>query len=177
MSSVVGIFEDERGVSAARELLIGSGYPDSGLALLRPPGDRDYRRTILRHRGEVMLRAAVRWGIIGALMVEIPSLIIVLMLPVDINVKVFMGATMWKFGAGFGSWIGAIAAGERGLDEEIADEYESRLEHGFYVLGADVRRRDRPFARGAMLESGAIEARDVVGTFEVKVPKRERAHS
>ena len=176
MSSVVGIFEDERGIIAARELLVASGYPDSGLALLKPVSAHDYRRTILRHRGEVMLRAAVRWGVIGALAVEIPSLIIVLMLPVDINVKVFMAATMWKFGAAFGSWIGAIAAGERGLDEELADEYELRLEHGFYVLGADVRRRDRPFARGAMLESGALEARDVVGTFEVKAPKRERVH-
>jgi hypothetical protein len=36
------------------------------------------------------------------------------------------------------------------------------------LLVVNVDRRDRPDARGAVLESGAVEVRDVVGTFERK---------
>ena len=169
MHQVVGTFGQRTAMEAAGGLFEAAGYTDDDLTLIAPP-DAGRPPAVLTHRGELMLRAALRWGIIGALLVEVPSVIALLLLPVDINVKVLMAATVWKLGAGFGAWIGAAAFGDRGLDTEVAEDYEARLEQGWWVLGADVRRRDRPFARGVMLESDAIDVRDVFGTFEIKLP-------
>ena len=170
MRQVVGTFAGRAALDAAERLFAGAGYTDQELTLLSPP-EHDEPVPALTHRGESMLRAAVRWGIIGALIVEVPSVIALLLLPVDINVKVLMAATVWKLGAAFGAWLGAAFATEKGLDEEVADAYEQQLGAGRWVLGADVRRRDRPFARGVMLESDAVDVRDVTGTFEVKRPR------
>ena len=166
MHQVVGTFARRSELDAASRLLDAAGYR-AELTLLSPP-EADRLAAPLAQRGELMLRAAVRWGISGALIVEVPSVIALLLLPVDSNVKVLMAATMWKFGAAFGAWFGAASAGERGLDQEVAEDYEARLEQGGWVLGAGVRRGDRPFARGVMLESDAFDVRDVIGTFETK---------
>ena len=174
MRQIVGTFAGRAALDAAGRLFADAGYTDRELTLLSPPGEHE-RVPALTHRGESMLRAAVRWGIIGALIVEVPSVIALLLLPVDINVRVLMAATVWKIGAAFGAWLGAVFAGEKGLDEEVAEAYQQHLGEGRWVLGAKVRRRDRPFARGAMLESDALDVRDVIGTFEVKplgAPKR-----
>ena len=80
----------------------------------------------------------------------------------------FMLASVWKFGAAFGAWLGIMYGGERGLDQDTAEDYEAHLAAGRWVVAADVRRRDRQSARGALVESGALEARDVRGTFEPK---------
>ena len=168
MTRIVGIFEDEQATGAAHELLAGAGYRPE---LLAPSDDEIMRPTVLRHRSELVLRSAVRWGIRGALIVEVPAVIAMLLLSVDANVVVFVGVTVWKFGAALGAWLGVVAASESGLDEELAAEYQTHLAEGRYVLSADVRRRDRRFARGALVESGAVEVRDVVGTFDVKRPK------
>ncbi len=177
MHLVVGTFRARASLDAAGELFDAAGYAAKETLLAPPAMGRS--AAPLAQRGELMLRAAVRWGIIGALLVEVPSVIVVLLLPVDINVKVLMASIVWKFGAAFGAWFGAASAGERGLDMEVAEDYEARLERGGWVLGVDVRRADRPFARGVMLESDAFDVRDVVGTFEAKPaprPKRSRAH-
>ncbi len=177
MYQIVGTFAGRSALDAARRLFDGTGYTAETLTLLAPP-EPGMRTAPLTQRGELMLRAAVRWGIVGALIVEVPSVIVLLLLPVDINVKVLMAVTVWKVGAAFGAWLGAASAGERGLDQEVAEDYEARLERGGWVLGADVRRGDRPFARGVMLESDAFDVRDVIGTFEAKptrAPKPARA--
>ena len=165
MSTVVGIFEHEQSAQSARDILMDADYDATVLRRSHDPYDPPLR---FKQRGEVMLRAAVKWGIICALIIEVPSLALLMMLPVDVNVKVFMGATVWKFGAAFGAWIGAMSAGERGLDAERAEDYEVELMNGRRILSVNVTSRDRRFARGAILESGAIEVRDVVGTFEEK---------
>ena len=167
MYQIVGTFADRSALDAAGRLFGTAGYATETLTLLAPT-ELGRRAAPLTQRGELMLRAAVRWGIIGALVVEVPSVIAMLLLPVDINVKVLIAAIMWKFGAGFGAWFGAASAGERGLEQEVAEDYEARLERGGWVLAVDVRRRDRPFARGVMLESDAFDVRDVIGTFETK---------
>lgn len=167
MYQIVGTFADRSALDAAGRLFGTAGYATETLTLLAPT-ELGRRAAPLTQRGELMLRAAVRWGIIGALVVEVPSVIAMLLLPVDVNVKVLMAAIMWKFGAGFGAWFGAASAGERGLEQEVAEDYEARLERGGWVLAVDVRRRDRPFARGVMLESDAFDVRDVIGTFETK---------
>ena len=62
-------------------------------------------------------------------------------------------------------------SGRRALsqaDAERAEDYEVELMNGRRILSVNVTSRDRRFARGAILESGAVEVRDVVGTFEVK---------
>jgi hypothetical protein len=168
MTMIVGTFEDDRSTLAAHALFADAGYR---ALLIMPSYDEQSQPTFFNQRGETVLRAALRWCIRGALIVEAPSIVVVIFLPVDLSVKLFLGATMWKFGAAFGGWFGAIAAGERGLDAEVAAEYELHLAEGRCLLSVDVRRSDRPFARGAMLESGAVEVRDVVGTFEVKRPQ------
>ena len=172
MTRIAGVFEEEQGVDAAYALLADAGYRPE---LLAPSSDEVVRPTVLRHRSELILRSAVRWGIGGALIVEVSFLIAMLLMLVDTNVRVFIGVTVWKFGAALGAWIGAVAASESGLDSELAAEYETHLAQGRCVLSADVRRRDRPFARGALVESGAVEVRDVVGTFEVKRPKATKS--
>lgn len=165
MSTLVGVFEQDRGALSARDILTDADYHATVLRRSRDPYDPPTR---FKHRGEVMLRAAVKWGIIGALIIEVPFLVLLFILPVDVNVKVFMASTVWKFGAAFGAWIGAMSAGERGLDAERAEDYEDELINGRRLLSVNVASRDRRFARGAILESGAVEVRDVVGTFEVK---------
>ena len=165
MSTLVGVFEQDRGVQSAHEILTDADYNAQILRRSHDPYDAPLR---FKHRGELMLRAAVKWGIVGALIVEVPSLFLLLMLPVDTSVKVFMGSVMWKFGAAFGAWFGAMSAGERGLDAERAEGYEEDLINGRRIISVTVASRDRRFARGALLESGAVEVRDVVGTFEKK---------
>ena len=173
MHLVVGTFAGRSALDAASRLFDAAGIAAEELTLVSPPAT-GRAPAPLAHRGELMLRAAVRWGIIGALVVEVPSVIALLILPVDINVKVLMAAIMWKFGAGFGAWFGAASVAERGLDQEVAEDYEARLERGGWVLGIDLRRGDRPFARGVMLESEAFDVRDVIGTFEAKPAPRPK---
>ena len=160
---VVGVFDDLGTARAAEAVIASTGRPSTLVA--SGPDGLGFAGPLLR-RGDTLLRTTIRWGVIGALVIELPSLIALLMLPVDINVKVFLAATVWKVGAIFGAWLGAIAAEERGLLPEHIDEYERHLARGRYVLAADVRWQERPHVRGAMLESGASLVRDVVGTFE-----------
>ena len=121
-----------------------------------------------------MLRAAIKWCVLGSLVVEIPTLIALLLVPLDINVKVLLGATLWKFGAGFGAWLGAMSAGEQGLDDERAAEYEGLLAEGYSLVAVDVPPRRRPGVRGALLESGALSLRDLRGTIALKPPAAPR---
>jgi hypothetical protein len=165
MTSVVGIFESEREAASARVIMEDAGYR---LLAVSPANAPDDPPIVFRQRGEVMLRSAVKWAIIGALIIEIPSVIILMFLPIDLNARIFMGSTVWKFGAAFGAWFGAMSVGEHGLDMERAEDYERELDNGRRLLIVNVHRRDRPNARGAFLESGALEVRDVVGTFERK---------
>ena len=175
MTAVVGIFEHPPAAVAAEQLLEEAGFGDrTGFTYVLPDDSPAPPRLV--RRGESMLRAAVKWGILGSLIVEVPSLIALLIFPMDLNVKVLLAATVWKFGAAFGSWIGAMTAGEDGLDDEHAAEYEALLGLGYALIAVDVRARHRPGIRGALLESGALSLRDVRGTFVLKQPPRaERA--
>ena len=169
MSSIAAIFDNERSAAAARVILAAAGYDSVVLQQSRDPFDPPIE---LLHRGELMLRGAVKWGIIGALIVEVPSLILLLVLPITMEAKVIMAMTLWKFGAGFGAWLGAAGFAQRGLDAERAEDYESEMAHGRRILAVNVKSRDRIFARGALVESDALEVRDINGTFELKAPPK-----
>ena len=174
MTAVVGVFDDPAGARAAQALLEDAGLAERTSAAHPPSG----APPMLTRRGERMLRAAVKWCVVGSLIVEIPTLIALLVVPMDINVKVLLGATLWKFGAGFGAWLGAMSAGEQGLDDERAAEYEGLLAEGYSLVAVDVRPRRRPGARGVLIESGAVSLRDVRGTIALKptpAPRRVRA--
>lgn len=171
MTSIVGLFPHYGGALAASVLLDRAGYDYSEVAVLGPADETPNVSGVtppLLERGESMLRTGVRWAIAGALAVEIPFVAFFLMLPADNAVKVLMLASAWKFGAAFGGWLGMMFGGERGLEQETAEAYRFHLGEGRWVVAADVRRRDRAIARGAMVESGALEARDIRGTFEPK---------
>ena len=104
MNTIVAIFEGDRGANAACDILDAAGYTP---VLLTPSHDPYGAPIEFRHRGELMLRAAVKWGIIASLAIEVPALILLFILPVDVTVKVLMGSMVWKFGAGFGAGLGA----------------------------------------------------------------------
>ena len=169
MTAVVGIFEHRSAAVAAEQLLEEAGFGSRmGVTYVLP--DDSTAPPKLARRGETMLRAAIKWGILGSLIIEVPSLIALLIFPMDLNVKILLAATVWKFGAAFGSWIGAMAAGEEGLDDEHAAEYEALLGAGYALIAVDVHTRQRPGIRGALLESGALSLRDVRGSFVLKQP-------
>ena len=171
MTSIVGLFPERAGAEAARELLGAAGYEGTEVAVLAPPTALPTAGCVtppLLQRGESMLRMGVRWGIVGALAAELPLVALFLVVSVDSTAMVLMLATFWKFGGAFGAWIGAMYGSERGLDQDIAEDYEELLTAGRWIVAADVRRRDRFSARGAMVESGALEARDIRGTLEAK---------
>lgn len=170
MTAVVGVFDDRACAEAAERLLDDAGLGERTSAA-HPPAGAPPR---LARRGERMLRAAIKWCVLGSLVVEIPTLIALLLVPLDINVKVLLGATLWKFGAGFGAWLGAMSAGEQGLDDERAAEYEGLLAEGYSLVAVDVRPRRRPGVRGALLESGALSLRDLRGTIALKPPAAPR---
>lgn len=170
MTAVVGVFDDRAGAEAAERLLEDAGLGGRMSAAHPPAGARPR----LARRGERMLRAAIKWCVWGSLIVEVPTLIALLLVPMDINVKVLLGATLWKFGAGFGAWLGAMSAGEQGLDDERAAEYEELLAEGYSLVAVDVRPRRRPGVRGALLESGALSLRDLRGTIALKPPAAPR---
>ncbi len=171
MTAVVGVFDEREAAIAAEELLDAAGF-GARIAVARALPDDAPGPPRLERRGERMLRGAVKWGILGSLLVEGPSLVAVIAFPLDLNVKVLVAATMWKFGAAFGSWIGAMAATEEGLDDEVAAEYEHHLACGRSLIAVDVPARLRPGVRGALLESGALGVRDVRGAFALKRPAR-----
>ena len=129
---------------------------------------------LLRRRNESILRTAVRWGIVGALLVELPFLAVLPFVHMDTAVLVFLAVSLWKFGAGFGAWFGAMAGQERGLEPELATAYERHLASGRWLVTARAGRRERPQTRGALMESGASDVRDVQGTFIVKPPPRTK---
>ena len=167
MTAVVGIFDRREAAVAAELLLDGAGFGERiGVTCALPDDAQGPPR--LARRGETMLRAAVKWGILGSLLVEAPSLIAIFLFPLDLNVKILLAATMWKFGAAFGAWIGATAATDGGLDDEIAAEYEHHLASGRSLIAVDVPPRLRPGIRGALIESGALGVRDVRGAFVLK---------
>ncbi len=168
MTAVVGIFDRREAAVAAEELLDGAGFGEQ-FGVTRASPD-DYVTPRLARRGETMLRAAIKWGILGSLIVEVPSVIAILAFPLDLNVKILLAATVWKFGAAFGSWIGAMAATERGLDDEVAAEYEYHLACGNSLIAVDVRDRLRPGIRGILIESGALSVRNVRGAFVLRRP-------
>ena len=175
MSKVIGVFNDRRTAKEACALLTEKGCQDRHLTLLALREGASQAN--LRHRGEAMVRGAVRWGVIGALAVEIPFVVALIVLPLDVNVRVFMAVTVWKLGAAFGAWLGSMAAQEQGLDAEVAELYEDHLREGRWVLSASVSRKQKPGARGAMIESDAIEVRDVTGSFDLKPSSMPQATS
>lgn len=167
MTSIVGLFAERSAADAAAALLDEAGYGAGEVVVMGPAGATNLTPPLLE-RGESMLRSGVRWGITGALAVELPFVAVFLIAPVDGAIQVIMLASVWKLGAAFGAWLGMMFGGERGLEQETAEDYRRQLDAGRWLVSADVRRRDRRSARGAMVESGAIEARDIRGTFEPK---------
>jgi hypothetical protein len=162
---VAGLFPDRGSVRAAQTLFRGAGYPPEHLLLLASVDDDV---APLCQRQECIFRSAVRWAIIGALALEIPVVAAILLMDVSPGIRIFLAASIWKVGGLIGAWIGLLAGQDHGLEPEVAQRYERHMARGRVVLAVRVPRRDLPGARGIMLESGALEARDVEGTFEPK---------
>ena len=167
MTAIVGVFDDRSAAAAAKLLLEDVGFGEK-VDVTQALSADDSGMPRLARRGETMLRSAIKWGIWGSLIIEIPSLIALLIFPLDVNIKILLAATVWKFGAAFGSWIGAMAVSEDGLDDETAADYEAHLADGRTLVAVDVQSRHRPGIRGILLESGALSVQNVRGTFVLK---------
>ena len=162
---VVGLFNEECYVTEAARLLRGAGYGWSDLDLVSPGR--------LMHRPEGMWPCALKWGLIGSIVVEVPVLIWVLLAFDSWGMQLFLAVSLWKFGTLFGGMLGAIAGSDRGLESNVARRYEQHFAHGAVALAARVDQKDAPQARVIFLESGAFDIRNVDGRFIAKtVPAR-----
>ncbi len=174
---IVGLFVREGGVVEAARMLHAAGCSSSNLDLVSQ-GDlyRPELHPLLRHvrigrlfqRPEGMWPSALRWGLIGSVLVEIPVLIWVLLAFESWGVQVLLAATLWKIGTMFGSILGAIAGKDQGLESRVARGYEANLAQGSLVLAARVNHWDAPHTRGILIESGAYDVRNVEGRFVVR---------
>lgn len=113
----------------------------------------------------------------GALIVELPVLFWLLFV-VDAataeqwgmtlgGLQLFLGSTAWKLGAVVGGFAGAAAHVGDGVGPDAIRGYETSLAEGKLVLAAHVRAFGGPNARGILIESGALELRDIKGTLQV----------
>ena len=167
MNNIVGVFNERTSAERAVALLEYSAQEVRNVEILNPANFASSQSPLLE-RGESMLRTGLRWGLWGALICEIPFIFLFILITADNPVKVIILATSWKFGAAFGGWLGMMFGSERGLDQEIADNYLNTLIGGKWVVAVDVTKSQYRNVRGAMLESGATEARDIRGTLEAK---------
>lgn len=174
---VVGLFRTEESVVEAAQILNASGYHPTDLDLVSteplhdpslPLVSRHVRLGRLMERPEGTLPYALRWAVIGSLVVEIPVLIWVIIAFGSWGIQVFLGSTLWKFGAFFGGLLGAIVGADRGLESEAVHRYQEQLALGAFALAARVEHRDAPYARGIFIESCAFDIRTVEGRFIAK---------
>ena len=171
--SVAGLFPDRASADAAKRLFHDVGYGRERVTMLSTV---DGELPLLRQRPECIFSRAVRGAIEGALVLEVPIVLALLLLPVDMTVRVFMAASVWKAGALIGAWFGVLLGQDHGLESEVAERYQRHFQLGRVVVAVDAPSRDLPSVRGVLLESGALEARDVDGTFETKPgPRPARA--
>ena len=177
---VVGLFPREESAVEAATLLRSAGYGPRDLDLVsidagRQPDLPDLpdllsrvRLGRLMERPEGMWPAALRWGLLGSLVVEVGVLIWVLLTFDSWAIQVFLASTCWKLGAMFGGMLGAIVGADAGLESQAVRRYEKHFAVGAIALAARVRGPDRMMTRGAFIESGAFDVRSVEGRFIAK---------
>ena len=170
-AQVVGVFRSEEGVLEAAQVLHVAGYARADLDLVTQERVRDWRLPLVTkpvHGGRLMerpegaLRCALRWALIGSLVVEVPVLVWVLLAFDSWATQLFLGGTL------FGGFIGVVIGMDRGLEPEAAERYRKHLAQGSFVLAAKVHQRDVPHARGILLESGSFDVRTIEGNFIVQ---------
>lgn len=112
---VVGVFQREGSVVEAARLLHASGYGASDLDLVTKvaipdsplyPPVRHVQLGKLMERPEGMWPCALRWAIVGSIIVEVAVLIWVLLAFDSWGVQLLLGSTLWKFGTLFGGLLG-----------------------------------------------------------------------
>ena len=168
MTAIVGVFDDRSAAAAAKQLLEAVGFGEKvDVTQALSADDSGWPR--LARRGETMLRSAIKWGIWGSLIIEIPSLIALLIFPSrrerqDSARCDGPGSSALRSAHGSGRWLSP----RRAWMTRTAADYEAHLADGRTLVAVDVRSRHRPGIRGALLESGALSVRDVRGTFVLK---------
>ncbi len=174
---VVALFQKEEDITEAARMLHAAGHAPSDLDLVSKKAVNDsHLLTLLRHvhlgklmeRPEGMWPCALRWAIIGSVVVEVPVLIWVLLAFDSWGIQLFLGLTLWKFGTIFGGILGAIAGANRGLESGVVHRYEKHFSQGAFALAARVKHCDAPQARGIFMESGAYDIRNLEGDFRAK---------
>ena len=144
---IVGLFQRAESVVEAARLLHAASYSSPDLDLVSngavhhlglPSLLRHVRTGRLIERPERMWPCALRLALIGSCLVEVPVLIWVLLAFDSWGIQVFLGSTLWKFGALFGGMLGAIVGSDRGLEPEVAHRYEEHSNQGAFALVARV---------------------------------------
>ena len=136
---IVGLFLREESAGEAAGMLHAAGYGSFDLDLVGDgfPKQPDLHKLLhhvrlgrLLQRPEGMWPCALRWALIGSIVVEIPVLVWVLLAFDSWGIQVLLGSTIWKVGTLFGAILGAIAGKERGLESRDARRYETSLAQG-----------------------------------------------
>ena len=184
---VVGVFDSEELALGAVQALRAAGLPRRGVVVLSSNGLGEpalgrlasaLRGQRLEGRGEGLLRPLLWGALLGSAVVEVPVLAW-LFLGVDhqtaaavgmslASLRLLVASTVWKLGTVVGGFVGTAVALERGVDADALRRYEEHLARGDLVVAARVSPRGVRNARGIFIESGALEVRDVSGSFAVQ---------
>ena len=179
---IAGVFTSEASLRGAVELLrLGRGRGDVCVMshdALRDPSLTGSARCVtvkdLREPGEMQLRMALRGALWGSIVGIVVSAVAAFILFEPASTRMLVFGVAWKLGTFIGVYVGMFIGAERGLPREVAGHYLEHLAHHRLVLVARSR-HDAVNVRGILLESGAVEVRDVKGTFEaVPVPEPPR---
>ncbi len=175
---VAAIFPSKASALAALGMLEGAGYLSRRVVLLAQDVDRDGAGPVTGPRyvsaanlvesGELVLPMALKGAVVGSAIVFFLSIIFSLLLVKSLSHQLMIISMVWKVGGMVGSYVGLAVGYERGMSSEMIRYYSKQVELGRVVLATRVRRRHLSNIRGILLESGALEVRDVQGSFEAK---------
>ena len=189
-TTIAAVFPAEGLAVEAARLLRDSGYRERRLGLFaRFPGEGEARPSSdaagpvqtekLRDGGDLMWRLALRGALWASGAVFAVSLVVAVVWLESLSSRVFLVSTVWKIGAVVGGFVGFFMAYERGVSAELAHFYLENMRLGRVIVAARVgsSAAECQHARGLLLESGAIDVRDIEGTLEAVSARRHRRPS
>lgn len=157
---MVGVFASADSALGAVRLLQGAGYRKQHLTLLGPSPLPRHRLKSYAAQPKIGLKTSifrtVLWSAaIGAVIVEVLSVMAALLLSNSAGFQFFVAVWAWKFGVFFGGFVGLFLHEVRGLELRLHPAYQEHLDAGLTLLDLQPREGDDPQLRGLLIESGA----------------------
>ena len=180
MRQIVGIFSDKNSADSASELLFDAGYKQKKCQLYSLENiandnsaypfnnNKKVKETFkFLDNGDVTLKLAINGTIIGAIIVFLFSFLGAWLMVDDLSTRILISGTLWKCGAVIGAFVGIYWAYERGLTPEYNSYYLKNLQVGKILVAVQPKSPHASIVRGILIESGALEVRDLRSTMEV----------